>query len=77
MELNDDEQLVQRVNGAVGGLSLTLDTLTEHYMPETERAGFLVTLRMANETVLSQEFGFMVSPGKEYAINLRTKRVRY
>ena len=35
MEMNDGEQLIQRVNGAAGGLSLTLDAMTEHYLPET------------------------------------------
>ena len=30
---------------------------------------------MPNETVLSQEFGILLSPGKEYHINLRTKEV--
>ena len=35
MEMNDDEVLVQRVNGAIGGLTLTLDAMTDHYLPET------------------------------------------
>jgi hypothetical protein len=35
MEMNDNEQLVQRVNGAVGGLTLILDAMTDHYLPET------------------------------------------
>ncbi|KAL5266191.1 hypothetical protein ACHWQZ_G003561 [Mnemiopsis leidyi] len=75
MEMNDNEVLVQRVNGAIGGLTLVLDTLTGDYLPETETAGFLVTLRMSNETVLSQEFGFLVAPGKQHNINLRTRKV--
>ncbi|KAL5256360.1 hypothetical protein ACHWQZ_G011554 [Mnemiopsis leidyi] len=75
LEMNDNEELVQKVNGAIGGLALTLDALTEHYLPETAKAGFRLTFRMPNETVLSQEFGILLSPGKEYHINLHTKQV--
>ena len=35
LEMNDDGELVQKVNGAIGGLALTLDALTNHYLPET------------------------------------------
>ena len=40
------------------------------------KAGFRLTFRMPNETVLSQEFGILLSPGKEYHINLHTKQVK-
>lgn len=35
LEINDDQSLVQRVGGAAGGLSITLDTMTDNYLPET------------------------------------------
>ena len=35
MEMNDNEELVQRVNGAIGGLTIVLDALTGDYLPET------------------------------------------
>ena len=35
MEINDKEELIQRVNGAIGGLTIVLDALTGDYLPET------------------------------------------
>lgn len=75
LELNDNEYLVQKVNGAVGGLHMTLDLQTKHYLPETEMTGFIITFRSPNETILVQEYGFRVSPGNAYYINVKTSKV--
>ena len=75
LEVNDQEILVQRVNGPVGGLSMVLDTRTEHYLESTETEGFFVLLRMPNETVLNKEYAFAVSPGKETLVQLQTTEI--
>ena len=75
LEINDNQLLVQRVNGPVGGLSMILDAKIEDYLESTEAEGFYVVLRMANESVISKEYAFAVSPGKEWYIQLETKEV--
>ena len=35
LEINDNQMLVQRVNGATGGFSITLDTRVAHYTDDT------------------------------------------
>ncbi|XP_063694587.1 acid-sensing ion channel 1A-like [Bolinopsis microptera] len=75
LEVNDQEILVQRVNGRIGGLSMILDTRTEHYLESTETEGFFVLLRMPNETVLNKEYAFAVSPGKETFVQLQTTEI--
>ena len=39
LEINDNQVLVQKVNGPVGGLSLTLDTKVADYTEDTVSAG--------------------------------------
>ena len=75
LEINDNQALVQKVNGPVGGLSMILDAQTEHYIKSTESEGFYVVLRMANESVISKEYAFAVSPGRETFIQLQTTEV--
>ncbi|KAL5268637.1 hypothetical protein ACHWQZ_G002476 [Mnemiopsis leidyi] len=75
LEINDNQALVQKVNGPVGGLSMILDAQTDHYVRSTESEGFYIVLRMANESVISKEYAFAVSPGKETFIQLETTEV--
>ena len=37
MEMNDNEYLVQKVNGPIGGFSMVLDAQTADYLPSTVR----------------------------------------
>ena len=75
LEINDNQLLIQRVNGPIGGLSMILDARTADYLNNTEAEGFFVVLRMPNETVISKEYAFAISPGKETFIQLDTTQV--
>ena len=44
LEMNDGGELIQRVNGLEGGLAMTLDTLTDHYLPESVQPAVLKLL---------------------------------
>ncbi|XP_063683632.1 amiloride-sensitive sodium channel subunit alpha-like [Bolinopsis microptera] len=75
LEINDNQLFIQRVNGPIGGLSMILDARTEDYVDKTEAEGFFVVLRMPNETVISKEYAFAISPGKETFVQLDTTQV--
>lgn len=75
LEINDNQALVQRVNGPMGGLSIIIDTKTDDYLETTESEGFLVLIRMPNETVLNKEYAFAVTPGRTTYVELRTTQV--
>ena len=53
--MNDNEVLVQRVNGAIGGLTLVLDTLTGDYLPETVSSRELRFCRSCGKIILPVE----------------------
>ena len=59
MEMNDHSYLVQKVNGAVGGLSITLDALTDHYLPET-------VCSLSSLSLHSRSIAFYYESCKEY-----------
>lgn len=75
LEINDNQVLVQKVNGPVGGLSLTLDTKVADYTEDTTSQGFFIMFRMPGEKVINKEYAFRVSPGNQVFIQLKPIQV--
>ena len=75
IEIGDNNKLIQKVEGPIGGLTLVLDANVQDYLGTTESVGFAIFLRMEKEAVLNKEFAFHVQPGSEVFVNMKYSQI--
>ena len=73
LEINDDAALKQSYGGVKGGITIDIDARTPDYFPTTSTKGFVVFIRDQDETVMLNQGGYVISPGKETYMKLTAR----
>ena len=75
LDINNDGALKQSVGGARGGFTIDLNTNLENYLPTTSSHGFILFMRDQKEMLMLDNGGYVVAPGTETSIKLKSKHV--